>query len=275
MPWFPDFVSAVELARIQTRAAGHADPVNLYFAALGDGDTETPEAVWPGDVVVFDPRAGEVRGHEQLLTFVSQNQRWLSELQARTEPVASVRDGSRAVVEILAHLVKGGQELAWPVAVVAESPDDRSMTFRTYCSQWQLFGQRPVRPAILPPGTEQLTDVVAQYFAALGDGDHVAAVACFEANGYVREPIGVHATHRGIEALGSYFTDLLADGGFGLEVCAVTDDGVLCAVEYTCVGWGGRDLPPQAGLGVYERGPNGLLAAARAYDDIERPAQAS
>jgi hypothetical protein len=27
MPWFPDFVSAAELARRQTRAAGQADPV--------------------------------------------------------------------------------------------------------------------------------------------------------------------------------------------------------------------------------------------------------
>jgi hypothetical protein len=51
----------------------------------------------------------------------------------------------------------------------------------------------------------------------------------------------------------------------------VTDDGVRCALEYNCVRWGSHDLPPQAGLGVYERGPDGLLAAARVYDDIEPP----
>jgi hypothetical protein len=51
----------------------------------------------------------------------------------------------------------------------------------------------------------------------------------------------------------------------------VTDDGVRCALEYNCVRWGGHDLPPQAGLGVYERGPDGLLAAARIYDDVEPP----
>jgi hypothetical protein len=32
-------------------------------------------------------------------------------------------------------------------------------------------------------------------------------------------------------------------------------------------------VPPQAGLGVYERGTDGLLAAARLYDDIEAPAR--
>jgi hypothetical protein len=52
----------------------------------------------------------------------------------------------------------------------------------------------------------------------------------------------------------------------------VTDDGVRCALEYNCVRWGSHDLPPQAGLGVYERGQDGLLAAVRVYDDVEPPA---
>jgi len=30
--------------------------------------------VWPGEVVVYDPRAGQIRGHKQLRRFVSQNQ---------------------------------------------------------------------------------------------------------------------------------------------------------------------------------------------------------
>jgi hypothetical protein len=59
-----------------------------------------------------------------------------------------------------------------------------------------------------------------------------------------------------------------AGGGIGLQPCAVTDDGVRCALEYNCTRWGGRDLTPQAGLGVYERGPDGLLEAVRVYDDV-------
>lgn len=50
MPWFPDFVSAVELARQQTRAAGRADPVAQYFAALAAArvyDDIDPPAVDP------------------------------------------------------------------------------------------------------------------------------------------------------------------------------------------------------------------------------------
>jgi hypothetical protein len=51
----------------------------------------------------------------------------------------------------------------------------------------------------------------------------------------------------------------------------VTDDGERCAVEYNCMRWGGHDLPPQGGIGVYERSLDGLLTAVRVYDDVEAP----
>ncbi len=116
MPWFPDFVGAVELARREVLAAGRVDPIGQYFTALSQGDTRALETLWPGEVVVYDPRAGEVRGHKQLRRFVHQNQAWLA--------ATSVR--GRAVVELLTHLAGDGRGLAWPVAVVAESRVERS-----------------------------------------------------------------------------------------------------------------------------------------------------
>jgi hypothetical protein len=62
MPWFPDFIGAVDLARRQTRAESQADPVGQYIAALNSGDTHPIETPLPGEVVVYDPRAGTVRG---------------------------------------------------------------------------------------------------------------------------------------------------------------------------------------------------------------------
>jgi len=273
MPWFPEFASAVELARRQTRAAGHADPVGQFFTALNKGDTRALETAWPGEVVVYDPRAGEIRGHRQLRKFVSDNKSWMAERHVRIETVASTSAGGRAVVELLAHLPRDGREVLWPVAVVAETPDEESVVFRTYCSQWPVDGRRHVRPAILPPGGAHPGDVVGRYQAALGTGDAEAVVSTFEPDGYYREPIGPYLTYRGQAELRSFFIERFgAGGGIGLEHCAVTDDGVRCALEYNCVRWGRHDLPPQAGLGVYERGPDGLLAAARVYDDIEPPA---
>jgi hypothetical protein len=256
------------------RAAGLADPVGQYFAALSKGDTHVLETVWPGEVVIYDPHAGEVRGHKQVRQFIGRNLSWLAGLHARTETVASTCAGGRAVVELLAHMDHDGGKLAWPVAVVAESPDDLSVVFRTYCSQWPLGGRRHVRPPILKPRPAHPGDVVARYQAALAAGDTEAIVSTFAPDGYFRGPFGPQYSHHGTAELRSFFTQCFsAGGGIGLEQCAVTDDGVRCALEYNCVRWGSHDLLPQAGLGVYERGPDGLLVAARSYDDVEAPAR--
>jgi hypothetical protein len=273
MPWFPDFVSAVELARRQTRDSGRTDPVAQYFSALQSGETRDLETVWPGDVVIYDPRAGEVRGHKHLRRFVRNSQSLLAEHHATIETVASTTSGGRAVVELLAHMEDpDGRVVAWPLAVVAESPDDLSVVFRTYCSQLPVDGRRHLRPPILKSGDAYPGGVVGRYLEALDAGDTDAIVTTFATEGYVREPIGPHATHRGPDALRAYFSECFgAGGGIRLEHCVMTDDGVRCALEYNCVRWGDADLPPQAGIGVFERRPDGLLMAARIYDDIEAP----
>ena len=271
MPWFPEFANAASLARQQTRAAGQADPVGQYFAALSEGDAHVLETVWPGEVVVHDPKAGEVRGHRQLRQFVRHNKVWLSERHARIETMAATCLPNRAVVELLAHLDGDGQTLAWPIAVVAEFPTDRSVVFRTYCSQWPVDGRHHLRPPILDPDQVHPGDVVGRYQAALAAGDTEAIMDTFAPDGYFREPIGPHYIHRGAAELRSFFTAQFSAGGIGLEPCAVTDDGVRCALEYNVVRRGSQELPAQAGIAVYERGADGLLAAVRVYDDVEAP----
>ena len=276
MPWFPDFIAAVELVRKQTRAAGKADPVTQFFTALNKGDTSALEDVWSGDVVVYDPRAGEVHGHRQLRRFVNQNKSWLGEHSAHIEPVAATSAGGRAVVELMAHLSDDAVPVAWPVAVVAESHDHDSMQFRTYCSQWPVDGRRHVRPPILPAGPTRPSDVVGRFHAALEAGDVDEVVSTFAPDGYLREPVGPPYVHRGASQLRSFFTACFsAGGGIDLQPCVVTDDGVRCAVEYNCVRWGSRDITPQAGIAIYERDSSGRLASVRVYDDIEMPTTTS
>jgi ketosteroid isomerase-like protein len=273
MPWFPEFASAAELAREEVHQASRDDPVGQYLQALRAGDTRILESAWPGEVVIYDPKAGEVRGHKQVRQFIGHNMSWLASLHARAETVVATRSGGRAVVELLARLDHAGRELSWPVAVVAESPDDRSVVFRTYCSQWPLDERRHLRPPILASGGAAPGDVVGRYLAAVGTGDVGAVAACFAPGGYFRTPSGRRYRRDGDDQLRSFYARCFSNGGgIELQPCAVTDDGARCAVEYNCVRWGIHAVPAQAGLGVYERGADGLLTAARAYDDVAAPA---
>jgi ketosteroid isomerase-like protein len=276
MPWFPDFVGAVELARRDTQHAGRDDPVAHYLRALEEGDSHLLQSVWPGHIVINDPLVGEVRGHKELRDYVRRNQSWLAKQHARTETVAATRVGQRAVVEVLAHLEQDGRHVSWPIAVVAESPDDRSVAFRTYCSTLPHDGHRHLRPPILPAGARELDDPIARYLTALDAGDTDEIVLTFQSDGYLREPIDPHGLHRGTDALRAFFLECFgAGGGVTLERCEVTDDGERCALEYNCVSWGSQPMAPQAGITIFERGTDGLLAAVRVYDDIEPPVVAS
>jgi limonene-1,2-epoxide hydrolase len=247
--------------------------VRQYIAALNSGDARALETVWPGEVVIYDPRSGEVRGHRHLRQFVNRSQALLAERHARVDTLAETVLPGRAMVELVAHLDTGGEEQLWPVAVVAESYDDRSVVFRSYFSRWPVDGRREhTRPAILSSAADLPGDVVGRFGAALSAGDTDAVVGTFAPDGYYREAAGPRSVHRGPAELRSFFAALFsAGGGISLQPCVITDDGVRCAIEYNCVRWGGRELPPQAGLCVCERGPDGLLAAVREYDDLEPP----
>jgi SnoaL-like protein len=262
MPWLPDFRNAAELARRETHAAGHADPVGQYIAALTGGDPHAIEDAWPERVVVFDPRAGEVRGHHELKDFVHRSQVLLAEFRARIDPGEATVVPGRAVMELHGHATFQGRERSWPVAVVADSHDD-SVVFRSYFSRLPTEGQRFPRPAILDGGAAKPGDVVGRSLEALAAGDIDAVLATFGPGGYLRETTG--PTHRGEAALRAYLESV---SSVELQPCVVTDDGSRCVVEFNCLRFGGRELSPQAGLAVYERGPDGLLAALRLYDDV-------
>jgi ketosteroid isomerase-like protein len=275
MPWFPEITTALELARRARAQAAQADPVATYIRAVESGDTDNVESGESLDVVVRDPRAGRIAGHRQFKKFVKDSAAWLVERQARAEPVATTSAAGRVVVELVAHLVQDGRSIAWPLAVVAQqSANRRTVEFRSYYSLWPLTGRHHQRDPVLPAGADHPGDVVAEYEAALAVGDSEAIVSTFEPDGYFREPSGAQYTHRGPEELHRFFTRFFsAGGGIGLQHCTVTDDRTRCALEFNCVRWGSVELPPQAGVAVYERGLSGRLAAARAYDDVQAPVE--
>ncbi len=272
MPWFPDFVAAVELARRDEQAADSADPAGQYLRAIEEGDVRSLESIWPGSIVIEDPRAGTVRGHHRLHEFIRHNQVWLVERHAATEAVAATREGSRAVLELIAYVDHDGRRVAWPLAVVAEARSETSVLFRSYCSQWPVDGRHHVRPPILDLSAELPGAVIGRHLAALAAGDADSVVKTFATDGYLRGPFDAHDVHRGAAALVSYYAMCFsAGGGIELQACCITDDGVRCVFECNCLRWGRHPLPPQAGLVVFERHPDGLLAAVRIYDDVDPP----
>jgi hypothetical protein len=174
-------------------------------------------------------------------------------------------------------LQREGGEMRLPVAGVADIEDvdggPHITWLRIYHSIWPLRGQHALRPALLPQRHDlRLSGAPKAYQDALARGDVEGILAAFGPDGCAREPSGGPYRYCGREGLRELYGNLFSNGGgVGLEHCSVTDDGTRCAIEYNAVRLGRTPFPPQAGVAVYERGPNGLLAEARIYDDVDLP----
>jgi hypothetical protein len=281
MPWMPELFTApiAEALRAEARReedeARTNDAIPYYEGILA----EQPDALvrsFAGQPRVNDPRVGYVEGARELHAFVSGTADWLRERDAVVENVALTRTPTRTVEEVVLHLLAdNGGRVELPVAIVSDRNPDRTLkTIRVYHSMWPLTGEHRVRSPLLPDDPElHAEDTPGDYQRALAEGDLEGIVATFEPDGYAREPSGGAYLHRGTEALRELYEHLFANGGgIPLEHCTLTDDGARCAIEYNCVRWGVTDIPPQAGVAVYERGSSELLAAARIYNDMEPPA---
>jgi hypothetical protein len=252
------------------------DAVPYYEGILADEPNALMRSFAARQPVLDDPRVGYVEGTRELRAFASGTAESLREREAVVENVALTRTPTRTVEEVVLNLLADdGGRVELPVAVVSDRNPDRTLkVIRVYHSMWPLTGEHRVRPPLLPADPNLHTKgTPGDYQRALAEGDLEGIVATFEPDGYAREPSGAAYLHRGIEALRDLYAHIFANGGgIKLEHCTLTDDGVRCAIEYNGVRWGNTEIPPQAGVAVYERGRSGLLGAARIYDDVEPPA---
>jgi hypothetical protein len=268
------FTAPIAEARRQREAASANDAVPYYEGIMAN----QPDALvrsFAAQPVVDDPRVGYVEGARRLRAFVTGTAEWLRERDAVVDNVALTRTPTRTVEEVVLHLLgDDGGRVELPVAIVSDRNPDRTLkAIRIYHSLWPLTGRHTVRPPLLPEDPSLHAEgTPGDYQRALAEGDLGGIVAIFEPDGYAREPSGGAYLHRGAEGLRELYAHLFANGGgIPLEHCTLTDDGVRCAVEYNCVRWGVTNIPPQAGVAVYERGSSELLSAARIYDDVEPP----
>ncbi len=276
MPWMPEVFTAPIADAWRAQQAARANDAVPYYEGIMAEEPEALVRSFAGLPLIHDPRVGHVEGARGLRAFVSGTVEWLRERDAVVENVALTLTRPRTVEEVVLHLIgDGGRRVELPVAIVTDRNPDRTIkTIRVYHSMSPLTAGHRVREPLLPPDPNLvLPDVVGEYQLALATGDLEAVLATYEDDAYAREPSGGEYVYRGKEKLREVYSFMFANGGgIPLEHCTVTDDGVRCAIEYNCARWGVTEIPPQAGVAVYERGASGRLAGGRIYDDVEPPA---
>jgi hypothetical protein len=255
---------------------------DLYFASLIVPDQVDQLVRRLGDrATVDDPIFGRTSGMPTLQRYSEEVAAWLQKHQGAFERVAFVTGSDRDVTEGSLVLTFEGRRVTVPVAVVAERRPEREVELRLYYSTKPIHGTRAVRSPLLPQNDEvAVPPPVTAHLDALSRADVKGVVASFEAGGTLRDSAGgIHVKEGEGGPLADYYRALFgaqADGGggtpgAGLEVLkgARADDGTTCALEYTVVRVHAKDVPPQAGLAVYERGESGLLRAVRVYQDVD------
>jgi hypothetical protein len=274
MPWVPELFSAPVVERwLEQRRQDRLVDVP-FFDGLLAGELDALVESFVGEPELYDPVRGRIRGRRPFEAYVAGTNAWLRQRNVSVEDVIRVITEERGFEEVVLHVDGDTGRVDLPVAIVADHrPDGRLEELRVYFSSWPLTGRHATRPPVLQRDPDlRAPDVVAEYQHALGAGDAGAVVAAFEPDGYAREPAGGRYVHRGPDGLRAFYEHLFSNGGgIPLEHCALVDHDGACALEYNVVRWGSTDLPPQAGVAVYVRGPSGRLAAARIYDDADPP----
>jgi len=267
-------IAEARRAQEEGEATSTNDTLPYFEGILADEPDALVRSFAARQPVLDNPRVGHVEGARELRAFVTGTAEWLRERDAVVENVALTRTPNRTVEEVVLNLLAdGGGRVELPVAIVTDRNPDRTLkVIRVYHSTWPLTGEHRVRPPLLPSDPNLHAEgTLGEYQRALAEGDLAGIAATFEPEGYAREPSGAAFLHRGTEALYELYGHMFANGGgIPLEHTTLTDDRVRCAIEYNCVRWGDTEIPPQAGVAVYERGGSGLLAA-RIYDDVEPP----
>jgi SnoaL-like protein len=228
--------------------------------------------VSPGGTV-DDPREGAVEGKAAVERWAEGAHAWLAGLSARPTSVRLTVEGRHAVLERLFHIRVDGERRQLPVAIAADQDGDGLLSaVRVYHSFWTIEHVHRVRGRILPAREDVVPrPPVDAHQRALAAGDIDGVLACYARTATVREPAGEPFLHRGPRGLRRLYGSMLLNGGIPLEHARAVDDGTACALEYTVVRWGRTELPPQAGVAVYERNPSGLISSTRIYDDVDPP----
>jgi hypothetical protein len=252
---------------------------DVYFPALVSSQADQLVRRLGERATVDDPIFGRTTGMPALARYLEEIAAWLGKHEGDFEKVAFVTGSDRDVTEGTLSLTFEGRAVKVPVAIVAERRPGREVELRLYYSTKPIKGTRAVRSPLLPQDDEvAVPQQVATQLDALARGDLAGVLASFENGAILRDAAGRNHVKESDDggALRAYYEAQCPSNGpktkgAGVEVLkgARADDGRICALEYTVVRVRGKNVPPQAGLAVYERGDTGLLRAVRVYEDVD------
>jgi hypothetical protein len=249
----------------------------VYMPALVSAQADQLVRRLGDRATVDDPIFGRSTGMPALARYLEEVAAWLGKHEGAFDQVAFVTGSDRDVTEGLLSLTFEGRRVKVPLAVVAQRRPEREVEVRLYYSTKPIKGTRAVRSPLLPKDDEVAVPVqVAAQLDALSRADITAVLASFEDGATLRDAAGEkHVKTDGGGPLRAFYERLCGssagDRGTGIELLkgARADDGRICALEYTVVRVHGKNVPPQAGLAVYERGETGLLRGVRVYEDVD------
>lgn len=248
---------------------------DVYLTALVAAQPEQLVRRLGDRATVDDPIFGRTGGMPALARYLDEVAAWLSKREGAFEKIAFTMGSDRDVTEGTLSLTFEGRRVSVPVAVVAERRREREVELRLYYSTKPIKGTHAVRSPLLPQDDEvAVPPPVTAHLQALAKGDVQGIIESFENGGTLRDAEGATHVKEDGGGLRTHYERLFAQaagsgGGFELLKGARADDGRTCALEYTVVRVRGKNVPPQAGLAVYERGESGLLRAVRVYEDVE------
>lgn len=170
---------------------------------------------------------------------------------AQVRFVKATEGEGRRIEEYRYVAAVGGEEQ--PVAIVF-AEDRGEPVARLYARHQWVENRAGILP--VDPSVTYGNDLMTRYFHALGTADLEAAVSLWEPDGYFQHSNG--ETFLGSDRLREDFSKFFKVGPIKLKYCNRIDTGTTCA--YECYMPSGRPA-----IAIYDRSPNGLLAAARMY----------
>jgi hypothetical protein len=254
---------------------------DVYFPALLDGALGPLTTRLGQRATIEEPMFGRAAGLAGLESLLKSVAAWLEKSKATYDRGQFTTGIDRDLTEGILNLaategnadalparLPSDKKIELPVAVVAERRRSREVDVRVYYSAALVSGKRVTRSPLARPSPEVIVPaLVKDHLDALKKGDIAAALACFETEAVLRE--ANNAAHGHVQGgMRAYYTRV-ATGGWDVQRCGTADDGRTVMLEYTLTRFAGKEVPPQAGLMVYERGDSGLFRALRLYDDTE------